>query len=122
MHLSGVRRQLDEAKQALVESAGLAADGKYDPAYRVALRSRNLLFHATRGLAAARGEPLPEMPVVGRAGGGIADHAPALAAIDQALATEDDLTMPTHLALAHDPYALYLGFLRTEVGRTLQKG
>jgi hypothetical protein len=123
MRLNGVRRQLAEAREALVESAGHAAESAWDPAYRKALRSRNLLFHATRGIAAARGEPLPEMPAVGIAGGGLAHHAEALAAIDAALAVEDDpAEMPPHLAAAKTAYAPYLGWLREAVGTELRAG
>jgi hypothetical protein len=121
MKLAGVRRQLGEARETLVASAAAAARGEFDPAYRGALRSRNLLFHATRGLAAARGEPLPEMPAVGVAGGGLDDHAAALAAIDAALATAGDDTaeLPPHVAAAKPAYARYLGWLREEVRRML---
>jgi hypothetical protein len=127
MKLAGVRRQLGEAREALVESGAAAARGEFDPAYRAALRSRNLLFHATRGLAAARGEPLPEMPAVGVDGGGPADHAPALAAVEAALAVDGDddaAAMPPHVARAKESYARWLGFLRAEVGKLLrpQKG
>jgi hypothetical protein len=120
VQLAGVRRQLSEARQALVEAAAAAGRGEHDPAYRLALRSRNLLFHATRGLAAARGEELPEMPVTGVPGGGLADHEGALAAIDAALsATVDEQEMPRHVAAATVPYARFLGWLRGEVGKLL---
>jgi hypothetical protein len=122
MKLAGVRRQLAEARATLVDSAAAAARGEFDPGYRAALRSRNLLFHATRGIAAARGEPLPEMPAVGIPGGGLADHEPALAAVDAALAVEADAAdMPPHLALARKSYALYLGWLRDELGKILRR-
>jgi hypothetical protein len=121
MKLAGVRRQLAESRAALVEAAEAGARGEYDPAYRAALRSRNLLFHATRGLAAARGEDLPEMPAVGIAGGSLADHAPALAAVDAALAAADDAAeMVPHVARAKTSYALVLGFLREELGKQLR--
>ena len=121
MKLGGVRRQLDEARAALVEAIEAAKRGEYDPAYREALKSRNLLFHATRGIAAARGEALPEMPAVGIAGGALDDHAPALAAVDAALAGEDDAAeMPPHLQLAKSSYARFLGFLREELGKVLR--
>ena len=120
MHLAGVRRQLTEARDALVESAGHAGRGEYDPAYRRALRSRNLLFHAARGLAAARREELPEMPVTGAPGGAIDDHHGGVAAIDAALAVADDLEMGPHLDAARPPYARYLGWLRDEVGRIMR--
>jgi hypothetical protein len=120
MQLGGVRRQLTEARQALVESAAAAQRGEHDPAYRLALRSRNLLFHAARGLAAARGEELPEMPVTGVPGGGLDDHQGGLEAIDAALAaTVDEQEMPRHVAAAAVPYARFLGWLRSEVGKLL---
>src|SRR5205807_2555021 len=119
--LAGVRRQLAESRAALVESGDAAARGEFDPAYRAALRSRNLLFHATRGIAATRGEPLPEMPAVGTPGGGLADHAPALAAVDSALGVEDDAReMGPHLAQAKEHYARWLGWLREEVAKLLR--
>src|SRR5437773_8724496 len=118
--LAGVRRQIEEARQALAESAEHARQDEIDPAYRAALRSRNLLFHAMRGLAAARGEPLPEMPVVGIPGGALEDHRPALQALAAALAVADDTAqMPAILETARLPYARYLGWLRDEVGRTM---
>jgi len=123
--LGGVRRQLEEARAALADSGDRAARGDFDGAYRVALRSRNLLFHATRGLAAARGEPLPEMPVVGATGGGgsLEDGKSASEALAKALAATDDLVeVPPLLAAARAPYARYLGFLRDEVGRRLRGG
>src|SRR5438067_1728518 len=95
MVLAGVRRQLEEARALFVETERLARDGAFDPAYRAALRARNLVFHAQRGLAAARAEEPPEMPVVGVGTDGNADDLlPVLAAIDAALAVTDDLTMP----------------------------
>jgi hypothetical protein len=120
--LAGVRRQLEEARQAFVDSVESARRGEYDPAYRVALRARNLLFHATRGVAAARGEALPEMPVVGVAGGGLDDHAFVLEAIAGALAAQDDIAeMPAWLTAARPPCARYLGWLRDEVGRLVRR-
>jgi hypothetical protein len=122
MLLIGVRRQLTEAREALVESASFAGEGKFDPAYRAALKSRNLLFHATRGLAAARGEPMPEMPVVSTQVGTLADHVAALAELDAALSTDDASeldAMPPRLAAAKAPYGRYLGWLRFEVGKML---
>jgi hypothetical protein len=121
MQLAGVRRQLEEAREALTDSAARAAAGDYDPAYRAALRSRNLLFHATRGLAAARGEELPEMPVVGVPGGAHADHEAALAAVERALAGPDDVVaMGRVLDEARPPWARYLGWLRDELGKTMR--
>ena len=121
MKLAGVRRQLDESRAALVESGEAATRGDFDPAYRAALKSRNLLFHATRGIAAARGEPLPEMPAVGVPGGGLGDQAPALAAVDDALAVTDDAReMGPHLARAKEHYARWLGWLREEVAKLLR--
>ena len=118
--LAGVRRQIEEAREALIASAEAVAKGEVDPAYRLALRSRNLLFHATRGVAAARGEELPEMPVTGAPGGAPEDHVPALAALTAALAVDDDARdMPVHLEAARIPYARYLGYLRLEVGKIL---
>lgn len=120
MQLAGVRRQLTEAREALVQAAGEAARGAFDPAYRLALRSRNLLFHATRGLASARGDEPPEMPVVGVPGGSASDHTAALAAIDAALAAEDDARdMPRPVAAAAAPYAKFLGWLRGEVAKIM---
>jgi hypothetical protein len=122
MRLAGVRRQLTEAREALSQAATEAARSAFDPAYRLALRSRNLLFHAARGLAAARGEAPPEMPVVGVPGGGPDDHVAGLAAIDAALAAQDDAAeMPRHVAAAAAPYAGYLGWLRDEVAKILAK-
>jgi hypothetical protein len=123
MQLQGVRRQLHEARAALCEAAEHAAAGRFDPAYRAALRSRNLLFHATRGLAAARGEPLPEVPVVSGSEGTLLDHQGALARLDAALAVSDDAAqMPAELAGAREPYGRFLGFLRNEVGRLMRGG
>lgn len=119
MKLAGVRRQLAEAKESLLEAAARGGEGAYDPAYRAGLKSRNLFFHATRGLAAARGEALPEMPVVGAAGGGLADHQAAVAALDAALAVDDDAAMGVHFDAARAPYARFLGWLRDEVGRAM---
>ena len=119
--LAGVRRQIQEAREALIASAEATAKGDVDPAYRLALRSRNLVFHATRGLAAARGEEMPEMPVTGAPGGHAGDHAPALAALTAALAASDDARdMPAHLEAARAPYAGYLGWLREEVAKILK--
>ncbi len=120
MKLNGVRRQLEEAREALARSAAHAARGEHDPAYRAALRARNLVFHATRGVAAARGEELPEMPVVGTTVGALADHEPVLAAIDAALAVEDDRAMVDPLAAARAPCGRYLGWLRDEVARAMR--
>jgi hypothetical protein len=119
MELAGVRRQLTEAREALAESAAQAEAGAYDPAYRAALRSRNLLFHAARGLAAAKGRPLPEMPVVGIPGGGRGDHLAALDALDRALAIGEHEQMDAPVEEARLPYARYLGWLRDEVGKAL---
>jgi|SRR5579871_3267449 len=120
MRLAGVRRQLEEARAALVESAGHAGRGEHDPAYRAALKARNLVFHATRGLAAARGEELPEMPVVGTTVGTLADHEPVLQAIAGALAVEDDAQMGAHLEAGRAAWGRYLGWLRDEVGKALR--
>ena len=119
--LTGVRRQLEEARATLAESASHATRGEYDPAYRLALRSRNLLFHATRGLAAARGEPLPEVPVVSGPSGELRDHEACLALLEAALGvTDDGREMPAVLAALRDPYSKFLGFLRNEVGRLMR--
>jgi hypothetical protein len=56
--LAGVRRQLAEARAALAESGRHAQESAFDPAYRTALRGRNLVFHAKRGLAAANKQAL----------------------------------------------------------------
>ena len=118
--LTGVRRQLSEARAALVESGAHAARAEWDPAYRAALRSRNLLFHAARGLAAARGEPMPQTPVTGGEVGARSDQAAALAVLDDALATEDEVVaLPRLVAAARDPFARYLGWLKFEVAKTL---
>ena len=120
--LTGVRRQLAAAREALARSAAHAALGEWDPAYRAALDSRNQLFHATRGLAAARGEPLPQMPVTSGEVGTLSDHATALAILDQALATEDEaVTLPALVDAARPPYASYLGWLKLELARTLPR-
>src|SRR3954453_12258731 len=95
--LAGVRRQIEEAVAALKEAASHATYREYDPAYRSALKSRNLLFHAVRGIAAAAGKDLPEMPVTGTPGGTLKDHKPALEALEAALADENDQTLGTHL-------------------------
>src|SRR5438128_1823097 len=119
--LAGVRRHLEEAREALVSSVEAAGRGDVDPAYRLALKSRNALFHAQRGVAAARGETLPEMPVSGSPGGGIDDHLAALGALDAALgATDDTQEMPRWFDAARIPYARYLGWLREQVGKILQ--
>jgi hypothetical protein len=119
MRLDGVRRQVTEAREALARAAAHAQAGEIDPAYRAALGSRNLLFHAERGLAAAHGQPLPEMPVVGVPGGGRDDHGAALAALDRALALTDDGQMGGPLGEAHAAYGRWLGWLRDELGREL---
>jgi hypothetical protein len=121
-HLAGVRRQIEEARAALRESAASAGDGEYDPAYRTGLRSRNLVFHAMRGLAAARGEPLPEMPFTSVPGGSLGDYDEAAKALDAALAvTHDAVQMPACLERARIPYSRYLGWLRDEVGRLMRR-
>ena len=120
--LAGVRRQLEEAQQLFEETATLAAQGQYDAAYRLALRARNLVFHAARGLAAARAETLPETPVVSIPGGGLQDIEPVRAGIAAALAVSDDLTMPSQLTKMYPALARYLGWLRDEVGRLMRAG
>ena len=126
MKLAGVRRQLGEARDALAESGQHALAGRYDPAYRAALKGRNQLFHATRGLAIAGGQEPPEMPIVGGAVQGVlTDLEPALTAIEAALGVEDDLTeMPPRLTadLVKGGLARYLAWLRTEVGRVMGGG
>jgi hypothetical protein len=122
MRLAGVRKQLEEARELLVASAKHAEEGQFDPAYRAALGSRNRLFHAARGLAAARGEELPEMPVVGVSGGKLEDHRGAVEAIDAALAVEDDdRRMVAQVEAARGPYGRYLGWLRDEVGHAMAR-
>jgi hypothetical protein len=120
--LAGVRRQLEEAQQLFAEIATLAAEGQYDPAYRLALRARNLVFHAARGLAAARTETMPETPIVGIPGGGLQDLEPVRAGIAAALAVSDDLTMPAELMQMYPSLARFLGWLRDEVGRLMRAG
>ena len=119
VRLDGVRRQVEEARTALLQSAERAALGDFDMSYRTALASRNQLFHATRALAAARHETMPEMPVTGLPGGSFADYLAARAQLDAALAMRDDITMVSPLAAARAPYARYLGWLRDELGRLL---
>jgi hypothetical protein len=123
MQLAGIERQLTEARQSLEESLSQARADAWDPAYRAALRSRNLLFHATRGLAAARGEELPEMPVVAGTPGSFADGESALTAVDaaRALLPDADLTaLDAALTATRGPYARWMGLLREEVGRRLR--
>ncbi len=126
MQLAGVQRQLSEARQSLDESLTQARVDAFDPAYRAALRSRNLLFHAARGLAAARGQELPEMPVVAGAAGAIDDAVSSLAALDAALAltvADPDLAaLDAAIAAARVPYSRWLGYLREAVGRQLRGG
>ena len=125
MQLAGVERQLREARDSLEESLAHARADAFDPAYRAALRSRNLLFHATRGLAAARGNELPEMPVVAGAPGGLDDATAAIAALDGALAIiAPEPALPAlddAIAAARPPYARWLGFLREAVARSLRR-
>jgi hypothetical protein len=129
MQLAGVERQLREARESLEESLAHARADAFDPAYRAALRSRNLLFHAARGLAAARGHELPEMPVVAGAPGGLDDAASAITAVDGALALAasdaavgvDLAALDTALAAARAPYSRWLGFLRDAVARNLKR-
>src|SRR3954468_13765606 len=90
MQLAGIQRQLTESREALEQSLAHAQKSAFDPAYRAALKSRNLLFHATRGLAAARGQDLPEMPVVAGKAGAIDDATPAKAALDHCLSLFPD--------------------------------
>jgi hypothetical protein len=123
MQLAGIQRQLGEARQSLDESLAHARADAYDPAYRAALRSRNLLFHAVRGLAAARGQELPAMPVVAGAPGALSDADAALAAVDAALALFPDpdlAALDAALTATRAPYAAWLGLLREEVGRRLR--
>jgi hypothetical protein len=130
MQLAGVERQLREARESLEESLAHARADAFDPAYRAALRSRNLLFHATRGLAAARGHELPEMPVVAGTPGALDDAPAALVALDGALArvSGEDAAHPLDLAAldealaaARPPYSRWLGFLREAVARSLRR-
>jgi hypothetical protein len=118
--LAGVRRQIEEAVAALKEATSHATYREYDPAYRAALKSRNLLFHAVRGLAAAAGKDLPETPVTGTPGGNVKDARPALEALEAALADENDQSLGKHLEAAMAPYARFLGFLRDEVSKLMQ--
>jgi hypothetical protein len=123
MLLAGIHRQLTEAREALEESLAQARADGFDPAYRAALRSRNLLFHATRGLAAARGQELPEMPVVAGVPGALPDADAALAALDAALALLPDpdlAALDAALVAARLPYSRWLGFLREEVAKRLR--
>ncbi len=123
MQLAGIHRQLTESCEALDESIAHAKQGAFDPAYRAALKSRNLLFHATRGLAAARGQELPEMPVVAGTSGSLDDAAPARAALDDCLARFPDpdlAALDAALAAARGPFSHWLFFLREEVGKTLR--
>jgi hypothetical protein len=120
IELAGVRHQLEEARRLLAAPAAHARAGAADPAYRSALDARNQLFHATRGLAAARGEPLPEMPVLSVAGGSLADHEACLRVLDQALAVTDQRAeLPAILARAREPFSRYVGWARGEVTRLL---
>jgi hypothetical protein len=123
MQLAGIQRQLGEARDALAQSLTEARADAFDPAYRAALRSRNLLFHATRGLAAVRGEELPEMPVVAGAPGNLDDASAAAAVLDGAIGLfpDPDLNaLDAALSSARAPYGRWLGFLREEVGRRLR--
>jgi hypothetical protein len=123
MQLAGIQRQLTEARESLDHSLAQARADAFDPAYRAALRSRNLYFHAVRGLAAARGQDLPEMPVVAGAPGAFTDADAALAALDAALALFPDpdvAALDAALSAARGPYAAWLGLLREEVGRRLR--
>jgi hypothetical protein len=123
MQLAGIQRQLSEARESLEESLAHARTDGFDPAYRSALRSRNLLFHATRGLAAARGQDLPEMPVVAGAPGSLEDAGVALTALGAALALLPDAdlaALDAALAAARAPYSRWLGFLREEVAKRLR--
>jgi hypothetical protein len=122
MKLAGVRRQLEESRQALDASQRHAAAGEFDPAYRAALKARNLLFHATRGLAMARGEDPPEMPLTATTIGTLADCDPVRDAIADALSVEDDLAMPDRLQAARAPCGRYLGWLRDEVAKLVHPG
>ena len=122
MQLAGIQRQLMESHAALEESATHARAGVFDPAYRAALKGRNLLFHAARGLAAARGQELPEMPVVAGKTGSLEDAAPSLAALDDALALFPDpdlAVLDATLDAARVPFSRWLAFLRQEVARSL---
>lgn len=124
MQLAGIHRQLTEAREALDHSIDHAKKSAFDPAYRAALKSRNLLFHATRGLAAARGEELPEMPVVAGKSGSLEDASPARAALDDCLALfpDPDVTaLDAAIAKAREPFSHWLYFLREEVGKSLRQ-
>jgi hypothetical protein len=124
MQLAGIHRQLSESKEALEESIAHAEKSAFDPAYRAALKSRNLLFHATRGLAAARGQVLPEMPVVAGKSGSLEDAPLAKSALDHCLSLfpEPDLVaLDAALAAAREPFSHWLHFLREEVGKALRQ-
>ena len=101
-----------ELREVLLAAASVGLKGVVIP---------RLLFHAMRGLAAARGEPLPEVPVVSGPSGELRDYEAAVAVLEAALAvTDDGREMPAILAAVRDPYAKYLGFLRNEVGRIMR--
>ena len=123
MRLDGVRRQLGEARALFVEVERVARAGELDNAYRAALRARNLVFHATRGLAAARGEDLPEMPIVGGMGKESSpdELAIVISTIDAALTVADDAAeMPDALRPLVAPLVRVLGWLREEVGKAMR--
>jgi hypothetical protein len=114
--LAGVRRQLEEARAKLAESGAHAGKGEFDPAYRTALRARNLIFHAKRGLAAAHGQPLPALPVTGGEPGALTDHVEVLSALDAALGVADDRDeIPPFLRALEPALERYLGWLKREV-------
>ena len=124
MQLAGIQRQLTESREALEHSIAHAQQNAFDPAYRAALKSRNLLFHATRGLAAARGQELPEMPVVAGKSGSLDDAPLAKSALDHCLSLfpEPDLVaLDAAISAAREPFSHWLHFLREEVGKSLRK-
>jgi hypothetical protein len=124
MQLAGIQRQLSESRDALDDSIAHARKNAFDPAYRAALKSRNLLFHATRGLAAARGQELPEMPVVAGKSGSLSSSEAARLALDACLALfpdPDPAALEVAISAAREPFSHWLFFLREEVGKSLRQ-
>ena len=121
-----VRFNLENARRDLGESVRLVDGGDPEEGYRVALRSRNGLFHARRAWCDLVGRNAPQMPVTGVAGGRREGHGPAGEALGLAIAAtrvdgrEAAAAVEPHLQAAERGFIEYLGYLKDEVGRRMR--